>query len=175
LYNSNRWIPIKTLNKGVTMLTIKKKFPITKPYMYGLSAFVVGYGAVMYGLITLPQRVDYDSLATLGINVGAVKDVKVEKAAETHSSTAADQSTNAGIDVADKPSTSASAVTTSTASPTTQVPTENPTTPVETTPETPAIDPTIPVVIPPILDPLDPITDPILDAVDNTVESILPL
>jgi len=152
------------------MLTIKKKFPITKPYMYGLSAFVVGYGAVMYGLITLPQRVNYDSLATLGINIGAVKDVKVEKATDTNTNTAADQSTNAGIDVADQPSTATLAPAASS-------------TPAATTPvaSTPVVEePTVPVTIPEvpveeIPDPTIPIVDPIIDILDNTVETILPL
>ena len=170
MYNSNRWNPIKTLNKGVTMLTIKKKFPITKPYMYGLSAFVVGYGAVMYGLITLPQRVNYDSLATLGINIGAVKDVKVEKATDTNTNTAADQSTNASIDVADQPSTATLAPASSSA-------------PAAITPvaSTPAVEePTAPITIPEvpveeIPDPTIPIVDPIIDILDNTVETILPL
>lgn len=172
MYNSNRWNPIKTLNKGVTMLTIKKKFPITKPYMYGLSAFVVGYGAVMYGLITLPQRVNYDSLATLGINIGAVKDVKVEKAADANTGTAADQSTNAGIDVADQPSTATLAPATVSA------PAE--TTPVTTTPVTE--EPTVPVItpeepadqIPPVTLPETPISD-LLDDTTDLVDSILPL
>lgn len=152
------------------MLTIKKKFPITKPYMYGLSAFVVGYGAVMYGLITLPQRVNYDSLATLGINIGAVKDVKVEKATDTNTNTAADQSTNAGIDVADQPSTATLAPAASSA-------------PAATAPvaSTPAVEePTAPITIPEVPveelpDPTIPIVDPIIDILDNTVETILPL
>ena len=171
MYNSNRWNPIKTLNKGVTMLTIKKKFPITKPYVYGLSAFVVGYGAVMYGLITLPQRVDYDSLATLGINIGAVKDVKVESAAETAKNDTANQPTNAGMDVADQPSTATLTPTTAppaAATPATSAPVETPApTPVVTVPEIP-VDPTLPVEVPPI-------TDPIEDLVNNTIDAVLPL
>ena len=171
MYNSNRWIPIKTLNKGVTMLTIKKKFPITKPYVYGLSAFVVGYGAVMYGLITLPQRVDYDSLATLGINIGAVKDVKVESAAETAKNDTTNQPTNAGMDVADQPSTATptpTAAPPAAVTPATSAPVETPvTTPVVTVPEIP-VDPTLPVEVPPI-------TDPIEDLVNNTIDAVLPL
>jgi len=171
LYNSNRWIPIKTLNKGVTMLTIKKKFPITKPYVYGLSAFVVGYGAVMYGLITLPQRVDYDSLATLGINIGAVTDVKVESAAETAKNDTTNQPTNAGMDVADQPSTATptpTAAPPAAVTPATSAPVETPvTTPVVTVPEIP-VDPTLPVEVPPI-------TDPIEDLVGNTIDAVLPL
>jgi len=154
------------------MLTIKKKFPVTKNYIYGLSAFIVGYGVVAYFLVTLPQRSTFNSIANLqssskvaGQEEAASNDVKPETPVSTDTTASknavvSQPASNTGsIPVTSSPSDTG----TGSGSDTT------PSTPVVTVPEVPVIIPEVPVPVDPL--PEIPIVDPLLYGVLRVVDS----
>jgi len=126
-----------------------------------LAAFVVGYSAVAYFLVTLPQRSTFNSIANLPTTSEVKKEaVKAETPADTTS--ASNNGATAITPVAQPAANTGSVpVVSSETTPATEPTTTTPTTPVVTVPEVP----TVPVPDP--VDPTIPIVDPIIDLVDG--------
>jgi len=150
------------------MLTIEKKFPITKTYAYGLSAFVVGYAAIMFVLLTLPQRTAMSSLANLQTSAEVKKD-EVKPAGTPASEESSANGANSGVTgttPVQQPAANTGTIPVVTTPSTTTPPvTETPTTPV-VVPEVPVEEPEEPVIPLPDV----PIIPGLLQTVDSAVD-----
>lgn len=117
------------------MLTIKKRFPSQKLYLYGGTAFVAGFAGIMFLLVQTNTHIR-DFMAVSPVNVGTSPREKPEQ-----SQTPATTSTEEVILDQDQVFVTPQSSSTTTTSPQETAPTEEPTPPTEPTPTEPAPEP----------------------------------